>query len=123
MAALPLNVKVDVWRNEPKGATESMKEFIGVMTDVFDHPSTRKNTNLQNREIKIGRNLIIFRGYKSNTKKDVPKLGNARLGIKKQIQVNIFEEATEFSSAKDIEVMKQAAGGSKLTINGYIANP
>lgn len=120
---LNLTVQTNIWRNEPTGATETFDEFIGVMEDIYKINSDRTNTNATKRKVRIGNNTIRFNGYLSNRKRKTPKLGKARLGTNKDIQINIFEEATEFNSEKDIQLMLQASGGAEYQINIFLANP
>lgn len=59
----------------------------------------------------------------SNRKKKTPKLGLARKGAKKDIEVNIFDEITELQDEKSYSLVNQATGGAKFNIRIRIANP
>lgn len=96
---------------------------MGVAEDIYDINCNTKNSNSTNRELRLPYNKIKVNGLLSNRKNKTPKLGKARKGIKKDIQINLFEEASEFTDEKQIQVIQQATGGAKFVINLYIANP
>lgn len=116
-------ISTDIWRNEVSGANETFEELIGALEDIYEIESTRINTNSTKRRLKLPNNTINVNGFLSNRKNKTPKLGKARKGVKKQVQINFFEEASEFEDEKKIHMIKQATGGAKFIINIYIANP
>lgn len=59
----------------------------------------------------------------SNRKKKQFKLGVARQGAKKDLQINFIEEATEFESERQVQQVMQSIGGAKFTINIWASNP
>ncbi|WP_259542592.1 hypothetical protein, partial [Herbiconiux daphne] len=73
--------------------------------------------------MKIGNSLIRSFGIMSNRKKGQAKLGIARRGAKKDIEINIFEEITELPEERLVSMVNQATGGAKLNIRIKIANP
>lgn len=93
------------------------------MEDIYNVESTRRNTNITKRTLRLPNNTIRSSGFVSNRKNKTPKLGKARKGVKKDIQINFFEEATEFVDQKQIAMIQQATGGAKFVINIFIANP
>lgn len=105
------------------GASETFDEVLATMEDIYEVESDLKNTNISKRRLKFDRNIVQVKGYVSNRKKKTPKLGTARRGVKKNIQINIFEEANEFTDEKQIHLLQQATGGAKYVINIFIANP
>ena len=118
-----INVATAIIRYEPKGASETFDELLSVAEDLYEIPTNRKNTNMTKRMLNIGNNDIRALGLTSNRKRKVPKLGLARKGIKKDIQVNLFEEITEIPNEKTTRIVRQATGGAKIVININIANP
>lgn len=118
-----LKIKTDIWRYDVAGAKETYEELIGVAEDIYNIKCNQRNSNLTNRTLKLPSNKIKVSGLMSNRKSKTPKLGKARVGANKQVQVNVFEEATEFNSAKEIQMMQQATGGGIIVINIFIANP
>ncbi len=117
------NVATTIWRYEVAGASETFDEVLATMEDIYEVESDLKNTNISKRRLKFDRNIVQVKGYVSNRKKKTPKLGTARRGVKKNIQINIFEEANEFTDEKQIHLLQQATGGAKYVINIFIANP
>lgn len=118
-----INVATDIFRYEPKGATETFEEAVGVIEDIYDIECDRNNTNSTKRSIKIGSNSIRVHGITSNRKGKVAKLGIARKGAKKNIQVRIIDEITELPEEKLVSLVNQATGGAEFNINIKIANP
>lgn len=118
-----IKIKTDIWRYDVAGAKETFEEVIGVAEDIYHLDCGQRVANISNRTLKLPNNKIKVSGLMSNRKNKTPKLGKARVGANKQIQVNIFEEATEFNSAKEIQMMQQATGGGIVVINIFIANP
>lgn len=118
-----LGVATDIIRYEPKGATETFEELLGTMQDIYEIEPTRHNANMTMKKVKLGTNAIRVHGILSNRLKKVTKLGLARKGVKKDIQIRVFEEVTEFPDVKLISLVNQATGGAKFNINIKIANP
>lgn len=118
-----LNISTNIYRYEPKGAEETFYELLNVYEDKYDQITNRLNCNLSKKRLQIRNNHIRAIGLLSNRKKSTPKLGLYRRGIKKDIQINVFEEANEFENEKMIKLMQQASGGAKVVINIFIANP
>lgn len=118
-----IRVATSIWRYDVAGATETYDELLGVLEDLYDIEANRRNSNTTKRVLKLPNNEIQSNGFLSNRKNKTPKLGKARKGIKKDVQINLFEEATEFANAKQIQMIQQATGGAKIIINIYIANP
>lgn len=118
-----VKISTDIWRYEVSGAKETYEELIATIEDIYDIETNIKNSNSTNRTLTLPNNTIKVNGYLSNRKNKTPKLGKARKGIKKDVQINVFEEATEFLTEKQIQVIQQATGGAKTVINIYIANP
>lgn len=118
-----VQVATDIWRYDVAGANESYDELLGVLEDIYEIDANRKNSNVTKRTLKLPNNNIKVSGFLSNRKNKTPKLGKARKGIKKDVQINIFDEATEFASPKEIQMIQQATGGAKFVINIFIANP
>lgn len=113
----------DVFRYEPQGAGETYQETLGVCEDIYDIDINRNNANQTKRTLQLGNNYIRVHGVMSNRKKKTAKLGIARRGANKDIQIRVFEEATEFPDEKLISLCNQATGGAKFNINIFIANP
>lgn len=113
----------NIWRLEPQGAEETFQEVLSTYEDKYEQVTNRINCNLSKKKLRIRNNYIRCIGLLSNKKRSTPKIGLYRRGVKKELQVNIFEEANEFEDEKVIELMKQAGGGAKVTINIFIANP
>ena len=118
-----VKVSTDIWRYEVSGAKETYEELIATIEDIYNVETNIKNSNATNRVLSLPNNKIKVNGFLSNRKNKTPKLGKARKGIKKDIQINVFEEATEFEAEKQIQIIQQATGGAKILLNLYIANP
>lgn len=118
-----VRINTDIFRYDVSGANETYDEMIGVYEDLYNLEANIKNSNSTKRQLRLPNNTIKVSGFLSNRKNKTPKLGKARKGIKKDIQINLFEEATEFQDEKQIQMIQQATGGAKIIINIYIANP
>ncbi len=123
LAMLDVNIKINIWRHTVQGAQDTYDELLGVAQDIFFIKLNRKNSNVSKRTLTLNGNKITVYGYLSNRKSQSPKLGKARLGVNKDIEVNFLEESTEFGKEQDIQMIKQAMGGGSLTVDIYAANP
>lgn len=110
-------------RYEPQGATQTFDELISIAQDIYNLTIHQKNTNITRKSLKIGRNKIKAIGVVSNKKRKQFKLGIARQGAKKDLQINFIEESTEFDSPEQVQQVLQSIGGSKFTINIWASNP
>lgn len=118
-----IKVAINIIRNEPQGAKETFGELLSVVEDIYDLNLKPKQINLTNKTLALGLSDIRAIGVMSNRKKGQQKLGLARKGAKKDIEINIFEEITEFENERLISMVNQATGGAKLNIRIKIANP
>lgn len=116
-------ISTGIWRYTPKGAQETYEELENALFTIYGLDKELIYLNSTNKKIKLNDNEIKVNGLMSNTKSKTPKLGSARKGVKKLVQINVFEECNEFKDEKQIEMIKQASGGAKYIINIFIANP
>lgn len=114
---------VNIVRHEPQGAKETFNELLAITEDIYELDLKRNDVNLTDKTMKIGNSLIRCFGIMSNRKKGQAKLGLARRGAKKDIEVNIFEEITELPNERLVSMVNQATGGAKLNIRIKISNP
>lgn len=118
-----LRVDSKIIRYEPKGAKETFDELLSVLWDIYGIEATRWNTNLTNKTFRLGHNKIKAIGVMTTKKRKQFKLGLAREGSKKDVQINFIEEATEFDSENQVLQVLQSIGGAKFTINLWASNP
>lgn len=118
-----INIAVNIVRYEPQGATETYDELLGIAEDIYHIDINRNNANQTKKTLKIGNGLIRTIGIMSNRKRKTPKLGLARRGTKKDIEITIFEEITELPHEKLERLVTQATGGAKINIKIRISNP